>query len=245
MPKTPYFPADHAPLIASLLRRNGLSGEDRAEALSDFCNRLLVKNQVMNLTAITEPGAVALKHIADSLALSRFLPEGARLIDVGSGAGFPSVPLAILRPDLRIVALDSTAKRVDFIRTCGQEMGLSNLGGLVGRAEELGRDSNHRERFDVATARAVADLRVLSELCLPLVRVGGRFLAMKGGDVGEECEGALRAISRLGGRLVGVERYALSSEEESIERSVVVVEKVSPTPSELPRGYGAMVKKGL
>lgn len=248
MPKTPYTPSDHAPLIASVLRENDLPGADAARALSDFANRLLTCNQVMNLTAITEPQDVALKHFADSIALSSFLPSlDCRMIDVGTGAGFPSIPLAIVHPSLRIVAMDSTAKRIRFLRESAEVLSLPNLGGMIGRAEEIGTDPDFRERFDVATARAVAELRVLSELCLPLVKVGGRFLAMKSGEVDGECRDSAAAIRKLGGRILGIESYTLRAPgaDELLARTVVLIEKIAPTPPIYPRAYAQIVKKPL
>lgn len=246
MAKVPYTPADHTALIARVLNENSLPGASSAARLSEYANRLLTVNQHMNLTAITEPGAVALKHFADSLALLRFLPEGnLRLLDVGTGAGFPAVPLAIAAPSLRVVAMDSTAKRIAFLRACAEEMPIANLGGVVGRAEELGVRRDFRESFDIVTARAVARLSVLAELCLPFVKVGGRFLAMKSVEAKEEAEEAARGIARLGGKPIEIASYSLCLDGETIERSVVVIEKISPTPDLYPRPFAQINKKPL
>ncbi len=246
MSKAPYTPADHTALIAKALNDNGLPGADCASRLSEYANRLLTVNQHMNLTAITDPEDVALKHFADSIALSTYLPSrDARLIDVGTGAGFPAVPLAIAVPTLRVVAMDSTAKRIAFLRTCAEEMPIPNLGCLTGRAEEIGNDGNFRETFDIATARAVASLPVLCEFCLPLVKVGGFFLAMKSGDISEERMEASRAITLLGGELKEIHTYRLHSEKETVERSVVVIEKVEKTKKQYPRSFAQISKKPL
>lgn len=246
MSKTPYTPADHTVLIASVLQENKLPGSDCAAQLNAFADRLLFTNQTLNLTAITDPAAVALKHFADSLALMRYLPRtDCRLIDVGTGAGFPAIPLAICAPSLRVTAMDGTAKRIRFLQDCANQLPIPNLTGLVGRAEELGRDQALREQFEIATARAVADMSVLSELCLPFVRVGGCFLAMKSGSesVREECENAAERIRVLGGRIAHLHSYTLQAGGERIDRTVAVIEKIAPTPPAYPRAYAQIVKQ--
>ncbi len=232
-------------LIRSLLAANALPGAEAASSLAAFSDLMLETNRVMNLTAIKEPSALALRHICDSAALCAHLPQGARMIDVGAGAGFPSAPVAIIRPDLRVIALDSTAKRIAFIRRAAETLPIPNLGGVVARAEDAGHDPLHREAYDIATARAVADLRILAELCLPLVRVGGAFLAMKSGKAEDEIESASKTIARLGGKIEKIITYSLASDEETIERSIVFIEKVQPTEELLPRNYSQMSKKPL
>lgn len=244
--KTPYTPADHAEMIRSVLALNEMDcGAENAALLSDFLNELLTVNQFMNLTAIVEPEAAALKHFADSVSLSPYLPTGARVADIGTGAGFPTLPLAIVRRDLRFTAIDGTEKRVNFVRETVKKLSLCNVGALAGRAELLSKEKMHRERYDAVVARAVARLNVLCELCLPFVRVGGIFVSMKSLLAEEELEEAKTAVETLGGKLVKVETFTLRSHEETVERTVAVIEKTAPTPPAYPRSYSLISKKPL
>ena len=242
----PFTPYDHAEEILPVLKENGFEVTDEAlRMLSDYENALLDVNRYMNLTAITEPHAVALKHFADSLTISRFLPKNARLIDVGSGAGFPALPLAICRPDLRVIALDGTEKRVRFLRETIEKVGIRNAGAMTGRAEAVAKDPSFREQFDAVTARAVARLNVLAELCLPFVKEGGYFLAMKSVLAEEERKEAKKAIHVLGGKFIKEEKMKLTGNGETIERSVVIIQKILPTDVRYPRDYSAIDKKPL
>lgn len=216
----------------------------------DTYARLLVEwNEKMNLTAITDPVGVAVKHFADSLTAAPLLPEGKfSLIDVGTGAGFPGVPLALLREDCELTLLDSLNKRLTFLDAVCREVGLTaNL--VHARAEEGGRKPELRERFDVATARAVAALPTLCEYCLPFVKVGGRFLALKGPDGDREQEAAARAVATLGGKFVGAKTLTLpESPEEGVEpmtRRLVEIAKVKPTPPKYPRQSAKIAKQPL
>ncbi len=205
-----------------------------------YCDLLLEKNAVMNLTAITEPQEVARLHFADCLALQSILDfAGKRVIDVGCGAGFPGLPLKIGAPELQLTLLDSTAKRMTWLE---QEL-LPALGlearCLTGRAEEL--VEAHREGYDVAVSRAVARLTVLSELCLPYVKVGGTFLAMKGAAAIQEAEEAKTAIRLLGGRIREIREYPIG---EATHR-VVLIDKIRPTPAKYPRRYAKIKQQPL
>ena len=219
----------------------GLS-EALIPALEAFSGLLLEKNRVMNLTAITEPRDVASLHLLDCLSL---LPlaglEGGRAIDVGTGAGFPGVPLAIARPALQVTLLDSLGKRVDFLRETCETLGLENTVCVHARAEEFAGE--HREEFDAALSRAVASLPVLCELCLPLVKVGGRFLAMKSSHCEEEVHSAKGAVRCLGGRIAWVKDYCIPGTE--IVHRVVCIEKVSPTEGRFPRRFAVIKKQPL
>ena len=182
------------------VEKNGLESLITQEHIDKFfllTERMLTVNEQFNLTAIREPSRVILLHYIDSLIGAHLYPEGASVIDVGAGAGFPTLPLAIVRPDLRITALDSTAKRVNYIGETAALLELKNITPLVGRAEEIAKDAAYREQFDCATARAVAALPVLSELCLPFVTLGGRFIAMKGRGGKEELAASQNAIQLL------------------------------------------------
>ena len=193
-----------------------------------YCAQLQEWNQRMNLTAITDDEGVAEKHFADSLLPLTMvqLPVGASLVDVGSGAGFPGLPMALARPDLRVTFLDSLQKRLTFLAQLTQMLEVP-AATLHARAEDAGQDKAYREQFDVATARAVANLNALAEYCLPLVKVGGLFLALKGAAGEEELAAAQGAITKLGGRVEAIYRYALPSGDA---RVLIVIRKERPTP---------------
>ncbi len=212
--------------------------------LDEYVRRLLEKNRVMNLTAITDPFEAARLHVLDSAALLRYADfSGRSLIDVGSGAGFPGAALKILAPSLEVTLLDAQEKRTRWLsETCGA-LGLRGIRAVHGRAEELGRDGAFRERFDLAAARAVAALPALCELCLPFLRIGGRFLAMKSVGCREEMEAAARALELLGGQTAAVEDYLLPGTD--VRHRVIVIEKVRPCPEKYPRSFGKIRKAPL
>lgn len=228
-------------LLREGLRELGLD-EGRAETLERFASLLLKKNEVMNLTAITEPAAVAQLHLLDSAALLRYADlTGKTVVDVGTGAGFPGVPLRILKDDFDLTLLDSLGKRVTWLgEVCG-ELGLRRVECVHARAEELA--AVRREGYDIAVSRAVAQLNVLCELALPLVKVGGRFLAMKSVDTEEEIAAAKGAVKALGGRIAGVEDYVIPT--SGVTHRVVVIEKVSPAPVKYPRAFAKIKKQPL
>ena len=210
--------------------------------LERFARMLLEKNQVMNLTAITDPDQVATLHLLDSLAVWQGADlSGKSVIDVGTGAGFPGIPLRIAHPDLRLTLLDSLGKRVDFLREVCEALSLTGVDCIHGRAEEFAAE--HREQYDAAVSRAVANLRMLAELCLPLVKVGGVFLAMKSTDCEEELEAAKPAIKLLGGKTERVLDYAIPTTE--VVHRLVVIRKLSPTPAKYPRRFAQMKKQPL
>lgn len=205
--------------------------------LERFASLMLERNQVMNLTAITDPKDVAALHLLDSLALIPIAGlESETVVDVGAGAGFPGMPLAIARPSLRLTLLDSLGKRVDFLRETCEALKLQNTVCIHARAEEL----NHREAFDAAVSRAVAALPILSELCLPLVKVNGRMLAMKSSHTEDEINQAKSAIRTLGGEIEWVKDYTIPVTE--VTHRIICVRKVSPTPKKYPRRF-ALIKK--
>ena len=210
--------------------------------LEKFVDMLLERNQVMNLTAITEPDQVARLHLLDSLSL---LPieafAGKAVIDVGTGAGFPGIPLAIVQQDADFTLLDSLGKRIRFLDEVREALGLGNVTCVHGRAEEFAQA--HREQFDLAVSRAVANLAVLSELCLPLVKVGGAFLAMKSTGCEAETEGAQTAIRRLGGTLERVVDYTIPTTD--VTHRVLVIRKTAPTAKKYPRPFAQIKKQPL
>ncbi len=212
------------------------------ESLETFSAFLVEKNKVMNLTGITEPREVATLHLLDSLSLLPLAAlDGASIVDVGTGAGFPGVPLAIALPASRVTLLDSLNKRVDFLREAGAQLGLTNAEYVHGRAEEFAAD--HRESYDFAVSRAVASLPMLCELCLPLVKVGGQFLAMKSSHTEEEIAAAKSAISKLGGRITAVKDYTIPTTD--VVHRVVCIQKISPTPKKYPRRFAQIKKSPL
>ena len=207
--------------------------------LERFAGLVLERNQVMNLTAITGPEEFAALHLLDSLALAFVAGlEDESVVDVGCGAGFPGVPLAIARPGRSVTLLDSLGKRVDFLREACGMLGLENAVCVHARAEEFAAEQ--REQFDIAVSRAVASLPVLCELCLPLVKVGGRMLAMKSANSEEEINGAKGAVKLLGGRVEWVKDYQIPGTD--VIHRVVCVRKVSATPGKYPRRF-ALIKK--
>ena len=209
----------------------GISIDDACfERLAKLYELMLSENEKQNLTRIVKEKEVAEKHMLDSLTLSEFLNSGVRLADIGCGAGFPTLPIACLRSDVRIIAVDSTEKRIRYVNA------------IAARAEELGKKEVFRESFDVCTARAVASLNVLCEYCLPLVKVGGAFVAMKA-NAKEEIKNAKKAISVLGGNIKEIKEIRLPFSDS--ERTIIVIEKIKPTPLTYPRAHGAISKKPL
>lgn len=228
------------------LLREGLSGwglaADAVPRLLEFSDRLLEKNRVMNLTAITDPVDVVTLHLLDCAVLLRMEDfRGKRVVDVGTGAGFPGMPLRLLEPDFDLTLLDSLGKRVAFLQEVCNAMALQRVTCVHARAEEFA--AQERERFDLAVSRAVAPLNVLCELSLPLVRVGGSFLAMKSVDCAEELQSAKSAISQLGGQLEGCEDYTIPGTD--VTHRVVRIRKVRPTPKTFPRAFAKIKKNPL
>jgi len=224
----------------------GISLSDRQlEQFEQYFVLLMNWNQKMNLTAITEPHEVAVKHMIDSLSVydAALFPVGLRLIDVGTGAGFPGIPLKILRPDLRLTLLDSLNKRVRFLETVVQELGLKDVVCLHARAEEAARQKIYREQFDMAVSRAVARLPVLAEYTLPFVKSGGIFAAMKGMKYQEEADAATHAIRVLGGGAMRLAPVKLPGLEDV--RAVIYIEKKGKTPAAYPRKAGIPEKNPL
>ncbi len=224
--------------------RFSLAISDEQAAAFDTYSKLLIEyNKKVNLTRITEPEEIAEKHFVDSLApLSMIdLPQNAKVVDVGTGAGFPGVPMKILRPDLRLTLLDSLQKRLDFLSELSQSLGQENE-LIHARAEAGGADPALREKFDAAVSRAVAKMSVLSEYCLPYVRTGGLFLALKGPEIEKELGEAKNAVALLGGGEPKVFEYCLSTGDR---RTLVVIKKIRPTPKKYPRQRVKLTEKPL
>lgn len=218
--------------------------EGAAARLAEYGRLLLEQNQVMNLTAITEPAQVADLHFLDSAALLLAADfKGKSVIDVGTGAGFPGLPLRLLEPSIRLTLLDSLGKRVTWLAGLCKTLGVEDAACLHARAEEQALAPGFRDAFDIATSRAVASLNLLCELCLPYVKVGGLFLAMKSVDSDEECRLAEPAIQRLGGRALPPYDYGIPG--TAVKHRIVPIEKIAPTPKGYPRRWAKIQKSPL
>lgn len=232
------------PLLERTLAAHGVTLDREALMRLDlYAERLIETNRRFNLTAVTDPDEVTVKHFADSLVLlgKTELPAGASLLDVGTGAGFPGLALKLARPDLSVTVLDGTRKKLGFISSVLEETGLAGE-TLHLRAEEAGKQPKYREKFDFVTARAVADMAVLVEYCLPFVRAGGLFLAMKSAAAEEEIQNAAGAVRLLGGK---TEQNLLFDLVENTPRRIVFVRKISQTPPKYPRASAKIAKSPL
>lgn len=242
--------ADFFAAFVRILGENGLSHFATPENTEKFfvlTERLLAANAVMNLTAVTAPCEIILKHYADSLTAAKYIENGAKVIDVGCGAGFPSLPLAIARPDLRITAIDSTAKRIAYVSDCAKALSLDNITAEVCRAEDAAA-GDLRGKYDYATARAVARLNILCELCIPFLRIGGIFLPMKAKSGAEEMSEAKNAIATLRAKLQFSDVFTLAdtkSGEEPQGRMIAGIEKIGETEKIYPRSFAQIKKKPL
>lgn len=228
-------------ILVKGLAQLGLS-DHAVPQLEAYASQLLEKNKVMNLTAITQPDQVATLHLLDCAALLPLSPlAGKTVIDVGTGAGLPGMVLALLTPDARFTLLDSLGKRIDFLQEVCDDMGLTHVTCVHARAEEFA--GQHREQYDVAVSRAVAQLNVLCELALPLVKVGGRFIAMKSTSSDQEIQEARSAVAQLGGRIAAVRDYDVP--QTDVRHRAVIIEKVKATPRQFPRSFARIKKSPL
>lgn len=222
----------------------GLSFTDKQlQQFNRYYEMLIETNKVMNLTAITEPDEVAVKHMIDSLLAYDDSFKGKTLADVGTGAGFPGIPLKIYCPELNVVLIDSLGKRLKFLQNVITELELDNICCEHMRAEDAGKNKSHREKYDLVTARAVARLSVLSEYCLPLVKKGGLFIALKGSKFTEEIEEGRAALKILGGKLLSSEQVKLPGLDDG--RAIVKIAKIKSTPAQYPRKAGTPEKEPL
>lgn len=234
-------------LFTEIFQKNGLENYIRNDTVQKFeklTEIMIQTNAVMNITALTTMEKIIPLHYADCVKIADRIPEGATVIDVGCGGGFPILPLAIVRPDLRITGLDSTDKKVRYVQSTADELGLK-INTISARAEDAAKTPQYRDSFDVAISRAVARMNLLDELCMPFVKIGGAFIAMKGAAGQEELEEAKNGIQRLGGQIKGAEEYILYTELEEEKRTVIKIRKVTATPKEFPRGFGTIKKKPL
>lgn len=217
--------------------------EEQLNQFYKYMNLLLEWNEKINLTAITDPNEVILKHFIDSLTINKYIKENSTLADVGTGAGFPGIPLKILRPDLKITLVDSLNKRINFLNEVINKLNLVNIETVHSRIEDFGKNKKYRESFDFVTARAVANLAVLSEYLLPIAKVGGQCVCMKGSSVEEELSNGKNAIKVLGGKIKIIDEFVLPDSDMS--RNVIIIDKIKNTPNKYPRKAGIPVKEPL
>lgn len=226
--------------------QNGIGGlldDGKSAQLFGLAEALVETNKHINLTAITDPEGIIFKHFADCAVLCEFARGAKSAVDIGCGAGFPSLPLAILCPEISVTAVDSTAKKIRFVRETAESLGVKNLCTVAARAEEYVAET--RESFDLATSRAVARMNVLCELCMPFVAQGGRFVPLKASRASEELDEARHAIEILGGSIESEHSRQISFAGESLERHLFVIRKNGHSPMKYPRKYAQIVKDPL
>ncbi|PLR94034.1 16S rRNA (guanine(527)-N(7))-methyltransferase RsmG [Bacillus sp. T33-2] len=229
----------NAEKFQSMLAEKGITLSQRQmDQFDQYYHTLVEWNEKMNLTAITEKPDVYLKHFYDSITAAFYFDfnQPFKICDVGAGAGFPSIPIKIAFPELRVTIVDSLNKRISFLEHLAKTLELSNVSFIHDRAETFGKNPDHREQYDIVMARAVARMSVLSELCLPLVKPGGVFIAMKGVQGKEELEAGRKAIDVFGGKIAEVHSFKLPVEES--ERNILILKKQKPTPKQYPRKPG-------
>lgn len=217
--------------------------DEQIKRFMNYMNLLLEWNEKINLTAITQPEEVKLKHFVDSLTVLKYINDDDKVIDIGTGAGFPGIPLKIMNENTKITLLDSLNKRINFLNIVIETLNLRNIQAIHGRAEEIARNKLYREKYDVAVSRAVANLSTLTEYMLPFVKVGGKCICMKGANVNEELERAQNAIKELGGEIERVDNFYLSDNDN--ERNIIVIKKIKETNPKYPRKAGTPSKEPL
>ena len=217
--------------------------EEQIEKFYNYMNLLIEWNKKINLTAIVEPKDIILKHFIDSLTIEKYIKKGENIIDVGTGAGFPGIPLKIAREDLKITLADSLNKRINFLNEVINKLDLKNIETIHTRAEELGKNKKYREKFDIATSRAVANMSTLSEYLIPFIKVEGKCICMKSSDIDTELENAKNAINILGCKIESKDKFNLPNSD--LGRSVIILKKVKNTPSKFPRKAGTPAKEPI
>ena len=230
--------------LIGILHDIGVNIDDNiANVFKKYMEILLEWNQKINLTAITEEDDILLKHFTDSLTILRYIENNKKIVDIGTGAGFPGVPLSIIKKENEFYLVDSLNKRINFLSEVKTKLDLENVHNLHYRAEEFGKNINYREIFDIAVSRAVANLSTLAEYLLPLVNLGGKVICMKGSNVEEELNQAKFAINELGGKLIKIEELVLPRTD--MKRTIIIIEKIKNTPLKYPRKAGLPAKQPL
>lgn len=214
-----------------------------AEKFAVYMELLREWNEKINLTAITDEEGILVKHFFDSSSISEFVDNNSKIIDIGTGAGFPGLPLKIVNDTLNLTLVDSLNKRINFLNEVKNKLGLKNVETVHGRAEDVGIDNKYREKYDFAVSRAVAELRILVEYLLPLVKVGGKVIAMKGPNIDEEVENSKKAVKLLGGEIERIESFRLGNTDN--ERTIIIIKKIKNTESKYPRKAGIPRKNPL
>ena len=216
---------------------------EQLEQFFVYMNLLIEWNEKMNLTAIIDPDEIILKHFIDSITILNKMENGSKVVDVGTGAGFPGIPLSIMNPTLKITLVDSLNKRLIFLQEVVDKLNLKNIEIVHARAEEFGQNKKYRESFDIATSRAVANLSTLSEYLIPLVKVNGKVISMKAADAHDEIKDAKKAIEILGGKIEKIDEFNLP--QSDIGRTVITIKKETQTPSKYPRKPGTPSKEPI
>ena len=238
---------EHSTFNEGLLEKAGTMGVrfsvEQMDKFYKYMNLLIEWNEKINLTAIIEPNEIILKHFIDSITILKDIKDGSTVVDVGTGAGFPGIPLSIMNPTLKITLVDSLNKRLIFLQEVINELDLKNVELVHARAEEFGRNKKYREKFDVATSRAVANLATLSEYLLPLVKINGKAISMKAGNASQEIEDAKKAIKTLGGNINNIEEFNLP--QSDIGRTIIIIDKIKETPGKYPRKPGTPSKEPI
>ena len=213
------------------------------EQFFKYMNLLIEWNEKINLTAIVEPKEIILKHFIDSLTISKYIEKDSSIVDVGTGAGFPGIPLLIYRDDIKVTLVDSLNKRLIFLQEVINQLDLKNVKVVHSRVEDFGKNKNYREKFDIATARAVANLAVLSEYLVPLVKIGGKCICMKGSTIEDEIKQSENAFKILGTKKKLIEKFELPNSD--MERNIIILDKIKNTPSKYPRKAGIPTKEPI
>ena len=216
---------------------------EQTEQFFDYMNLLIEWNEKINLTAITDPEEIILKHFIDSITILKELEDNSKVVDVGTGAGFPGIPLSIMNPSLKITLVDSLNKRLIFLQEVVDKLNLKNVEIVHARAEEFGQNKKYREKFDISTSRAVANLSTLSEYLIPLVKVDGKVISMKASQAQEEINDAQKAIEVLGGKIEKIDEFNLP--QSDIGRTVIIIKKEKQTPNKYPRKPGTPSKEPI
>lgn len=217
--------------------------EEQLQKFYEYMNMLIEWNKKINLTAIIEPKEIILKHFIDSLTILKYVNDNEKMLDVGTGAGFPGIPIKIMNENIEITLLDSLNKRINFLNEAINKLELKNISAIHSRIEDYGKNNKYREKYDIVTSRAVANLATLSEYMLPMLKIKGKSICMKGSDIKEEVKNSKRAIDILGGEIVNIEELVLPKSDN--RRNLIIIEKKKNTPLKYPRKAGIPSKEPL